>query len=393
MSGENSSNESCYDLQEVPKPALAVHALVISVIIMATVAGNGLILLLVAKFKVLRTRSVLAKLSLTCADILWCLCFHVPALVSATATGWVFGEFGCSAFGLLSVQFLLTRWLVLAVVCIDRFSTVRFPFSYTKYSKPMLVVLTVSAWILPFLLAFFPAVTSLSRGEFRANIPTCLYRCEDSDAGCRFYYGIVVSSSFVIGSVVPTVLYVWLYKRARSLRPAAVVLGQLALQPATGIVTGHTLLSTNPDKWSRDIHGYLTFILILVTFVVTSLPAYLSQIFRSANFESWCRIPIYVHFVIQLVFLSSTALDPLVIMRDRDFWRCFKRMFCCWKSVNPFTEELYLHTTNTRRQSVVALMSPMSNSSNDGGLLVTSGDSIHAPTQLNTETTHNQAIS
>ena len=382
MDSDNWSNDSCYDLQEVPRAALAVHALLVSVVIAATLAGNGLILLLVAKFKVLRSRSVVAKLSLTCVDVLWCLCYHAPALVSASASGWVFGELGCSAFGLLSVQFLLTRWLVLAVVCIDRFSNVRFPFSYAKYSKFLLVVLTVTALILPFLLAVFPVISGLSREEFRPNIPTCLYGCETS--ACRLYYGIVVSSSFVIGVVIPTVLYVWLYRRARSLRPTAVVLGKMALQPATGLITNHTLLSSHPDKWSRDIHSYLTLILILVTFVVTSLPAYVSQIVRSANVEAWCQIPIYIHFIIQLVFLSSTALDPLVIMRDRDFRQCLKHMFCCWKTVNPYHENLSLHSTNIRRQSVDTLSSPLSNGSNEG--LVSLQDLTPTSNHIQTQT-------
>lgn len=385
MYSENLSNETCYDLREVPRAALAVHALLVSVIIAATLAGNGLILLLVAKFKVLRSRSVVAKLSLTCADVLWCLCYHAPAVVSASATGWVFGDFGCKTFGLFSVQFLLTRWLVLAVVCIDRFSNVRFPFSYTKYSKFVLVVLTIAAWILPFLLAFFPPITGLSHEEFRPNIPTCLYRCENR--ACRFYYGIVVSSSFIVGVVVPTVLYVWLYRRARSLRPTAVVLGKMALQPAAGLITGHTLLSNNPDKWSRDIHSYLTLLLILVTFVVTSLPAYIFQSIRSANPDAWCRIPIYVHFVIQLVFLSSTALDPLVIMRDRDFQQYLRHLCCGCKTVNPYPENLSLYSGNIRSQSV-DILSPTSNGSAEGSLL-NLRDSTHTSTSLDEHTQSN----
>ena len=347
MSAANSTNETCYDLTELPTAVLAVYALLISVVIAATLAGNGLILVLVAKYKVLRNRSVVASLSLILADVLWCLCYHAPALVSTSYAGWAFGDMGCSAFSLLSVEFLLTRWLVLAVMCIDRFNTVRFPFSYAKYSKCTLTVLTVAAWLLPFLIAFFPAVSKISKGAFRPNIPTCLYSC--SAMFCRFYYGILVSLSFVVGAVIPTILYVWLYRRARSLRTAPVVLGQMALQSATGPITKqHATLSHShiyPDRWSQDIHGSLTFILIVVTFMVTAVPAYMSQIFRSTDYEDWCRIPIFVHFVVHLIFFSSTALDPLVIMRDRDFRQCLKHMLFCRKSINPFPEgELTHHT-------------------------------------------------
>ena len=337
MSGVNSTNETtCYDFDQVPKPALAVHSSLIALIIFATLLGNGLILVLVARYKVLRSRSVIANLSLTFSDLLWCLCYHTPALVSSSRAGWAFGDTACTAFGILSIEFLLTRWFVMSVVCVDRFSTVRFPFSYTKYSKCILAVLITMAWILPFILASLPEISNLADCEFRPNIPTCLFSCDNRL--CRFYYGVVVSLSFVLGAVIPTILYVWLYRRARSLRPAAVVLGQMALQPATGAATGHHLPYSYPDKHSRDIHGYITFILILVTFMVTAAPAYLAQILRSSNYYVWCRIPIYVHFGIQLIFFSSTALDPLVIMRDRDFQKCLKHMLYCRQAIDLYPD-------------------------------------------------------
>jgi hypothetical protein len=351
MSGLNSTaNETCYDLNEVPEGALALHATLIAVIIAATLLGNGVILLLVARYKVLRSHSVIANLSLTFADVFWCFFYHFPALVSASSAGWLFGETGCAAFGILSVEFLLTRWLVMAVVCVDRFSTVRFPFSYAKYSKCLLLVLTTAAWILPFILALLPVVSKLSQEEFRPNIPTCLFQCENQI--CRLYYGLIVSLSFVIGAVIPTGLYIWLYRRARSLRPTAVVLGHMALQTVAGPDTNQPLSPSHHDRWSREIHGYITFILILVTFMATAAPAYLSQIFRTTDYEDWCKAPIFVHFVIQLIFLSSTALDPLVIMRDQDFRRCLKHMLCCGRQVDPSLENIVPQASNLHRTSL-----------------------------------------
>ena len=332
MTGSNSSNATttCYDLGEAPAAILAIHTSLIAVIVLVTLLGNGLVLIQVARYKVLRTRSVIASLSLIVADVLWGLCYHFPALVSAASSGWQFGKIGCSAFGLLSFEFLLTRWLVMAVICVDRFCTVRFPFSYTKYSKCIIVVLTVAAWVVPLLLAFFPIAAKFSHGSFRPNIPTCLFNCQDADRLCRLYYGVVISFSFIVGAIVPTILYVWLYRRARRLRPTTVVLGQLSLQTAIGpLGTNQTVCDNHTDRWSREIQGYITFILIVMTFVATASPAYALQIFRTTDFEDWCKIPIVVHFIVQLIFFSSTALDPLVIMRDQDFRRCLKHMFCC----------------------------------------------------------------
>lgn len=349
MNGQNTSrstNETCYELDKVPTALLAIHASAIAVVITATLLGNGLILVLVARYKILRSRSVIASLSLILADIFWGLCYHFPALVSASAAGWQFGKTGCSVFGLLSIEFLLTRWLVMAVVCIEKFCTVRFPFSYEKYSKCILVVLITTAWVLPFILSFLPAILKLSQAGFRPNIPTCLYSCEG--AICRLYYGTIVSFSFILGAIVPTILYMWLYRKARLLRPTAVVLGQMALQTASGPATNQHPPSGHFEWWSR---GHSTFVLILITLVLTSLPAYMIQIFRTTDYESWCRIPIFVHFIVQLIFFLSTALDPIVIMRDQDFRHCLKHMFCC-REDNSFVMDIGYQSDAAHRTSI-----------------------------------------
>ena len=327
----NSASQNCYDLREVPEYLLALHATVIAVIILATLVGNALLVLLVARYKVLRSHSMIASLSLTLADVLWGMSYHFPALVSASYLDWPFGQDGCTAFSFLNFEFLVTRWLMMAVICIDRFSTVRFPFSYEKHSKYVIIVLTTAAWILPVVLAIIPILAKFSRETFRPNVPTCLFGCEDSNVLCRMYYGLAVTLSFIIGAIIPTILYVWLYRRARRLRQST-VLGHLTstLHTTSGPVVRQSIANSSPPVGlSREIQGYITFVLILVTIVITALPAYISQIFRTLAFESWCKIPIVVHFIIQLIFFSSTALDPLVIMRDRDFRLCLKDLFCC----------------------------------------------------------------
>ena len=371
-------NSSCYDLESVSRPILGLHGFFIAVIVLVTLTGNGVVLSLVVKYRSLRSRSTIATVSLVVADVLWGLCYHFPAFVSVAAVGWPFGgDEGCAAFGLLSFEFLVTRWLVMAVVCFDRFCTVRFPFKYDRHSKYVITLLTAAAWILPFLASFFPQVVKFSHESFRPNVPTCLYGCADSDKLCRFYYALVISLSFVLGAILPLLLYVWLYKRARSLKWPRVEMGHTnqqhtAQQTRDGVREDSTpSIRQQHEGPIRDLQAYATFILIVVTLVVTALPAYTSQIFRSADYDNWCKIPIIVHFVIQWIFLSSTALDPLVIMRDRDFRHCLKDMFCYkrWRrgivdapaesqdlqsrSIDPFPNiHMIMHTNSNGSQNL-----------------------------------------
>ena len=320
-------NSSCYDLESVPRLILGIYGVLIAVVVLVTLAGNGVVLVLVMRYKRLRRRSTIASMSLVVADILWGLCYHFPAFVSVTAVGWPFGDGGCVAFGLLSFQFLVTRWLVMGVVCFDRFCTVRFPFSYDKHSKCVITLLTAVAWVLPFAASFSPQFIQLSRESFRPDVPTCLYSCASSERLCRIYYALVVTLSFLLGVILPLLFYIWLYKRGRLLKLPRIQLGHTIPPHTTLQMTSASRENKPPSK--QDLQAYATVTLIVVTLIVTALPAYTSKIFWSADYDNWCKIPIIVHFVIQLIFLSSTALDPLVIMRDQDFKYCLKDMISC----------------------------------------------------------------
>jgi hypothetical protein len=146
---DNSSTEFCYSFDDTPLGAEVLHIAVLSVIVLLSLLANGLVLLLVARYKQLRRRSTMVSLSVVVVDILLTVTFTVPVLVTAAIEDWVFMDEGCVFFGTFSFQFLMTRWLIMAILCVDRFSTVRFPFSYKKYSKKILFVLIFLAWLIP----------------------------------------------------------------------------------------------------------------------------------------------------------------------------------------------------------------------------------------------------
>ena len=327
---DNETNISCYSLDSTPQAALAVHSSLLAVIVVASLLANGLVLLLVAKYKKLRCRSVIVSLSVVTADLLLTVNYTLPALVTAAFQRWPFTETGCKAFGMMSVEFLITRWLIMALLCIDRFCSVRFPFKYDQYNKQILIILTATAWLLPFLFAI-PVLTGFAKGVLRENHPTCFVGCREGQRtfqSCTLFYACVFTFSFAVGCVMPIGLYAWLYWKGRKLRHSTLVLGRVSVQIASGAVVSQPI-AHNFASNSREARALFTFILIFVTFFVTAMPAYLLQLIRSASLTAHCKIPIYVHFIIIELLMSSSVLDPLVIMRDRDFRTCIKRMFCC----------------------------------------------------------------
>lgn len=320
-----SNNTACYDLEEAPQWLLTIHIIVASTIIAASLIGSGLVLLLVAKYKELRSRTVIASLSVVVVDLLFDLNYHFPAVISTIAKRWLFSDVGCVAIGFMGYEFFITRWFIMAVLCTDRFCTVRFPFSYEKYSKCVLVVLTITAWVLPFLLTIPGVIPNFGNFGFRPNIPTCAVDCQNDR--CKAYFRAFTTISFVIGGIIPIVLYSWMYCRARKLRPTALVLGRLSVQVASGAIVNQPVAQV--EQHSREFRAVLTFALIFVTVLVTEIPAYIFLILRTVNLKVWCRIPLVVHFIGIEIFFLATALDPMLILRDRDFRRCLSKLCCC----------------------------------------------------------------
>ena len=330
-----SGNGSCYMLSEAHPAALVVHAVCLAMIIVFSFAGNGLVLLLVVRFKELRVRSTVVSLCLVVADLLLTLCYTFPAMVTAGTREWVFREAGCIAFGFLASDVLITRWLTLCLLCLDRFCSVRFPFSYTRRGKWPMIILACLAWFVPFVLSAVP-VHVFTNFEVRDGQPTCLPTCQSHNLSnlCRLYYGGIFTATFIIGTIIPIILYSWLYHKGRRLRKSAKhSLGHHTVKIASSIVV---LQHKEEQNSTREKQATITFALLFVAVMFTGMPGYLLQLARSTGLAFYCEIPIYFHFISTEVFLCASALTPLVIMRDQTFRACLAKLCCCRKKTSDF---------------------------------------------------------
>lgn len=347
---------NCSSLESTSTWILVVHSIANVVQVIASFIFCSLVLVLVLKYKKLQRRAVIVSLSLIAADVLLVCSYHFPAFTSTVAVSWPFEFIGCEIFGFLSTTFILTRWYMMSVLCADRFFTVRYPFSYEKYSKAILTILTLTAWIIPVLISM-TCLNILSSVAFRPNVPTCLFYAPTPDKG-QVFFSVMTSISFLVGCILPTALYVWLYYKARKLRPSATKLGQVTVQIAAGTVIQVPLGPLERDKNER--RALVTFVLIFITFFLTSAPVFSLQTLRTISIDVWCEVPISVHFILVQLFLSSTMLDPILIMRDRDFRKCLKLLFSCKNGTDSDfdTAQLYASETyHSRRSDSVDMIS------------------------------------
>lgn len=347
---------NCSSLEDVPMWTLVLHSIANVTQILASFICCALVFILVMKYKKLQCRAVIVSLSLISADILLVCSYHMPALTSTVIVAWPFEFIGCEIFGFLSTTFILTRWYMMSVLSADRFFTVCYPFSYEKYSKVILTLLTLAAWIVPVFISM-TCLNILSSVAFRHNVPTCLFYAPTPEKGLLFF-SVMTSISFLVGCILPTVLYVWLYHKARKLRPSATRLGRMAVQIAAGTVIQVRLGSLEKDRHER--RALVTFVLIFITFFLTSAPIFFLQLLRGISIDLWCKVPIFVHFMFVQLFLSSTLLDPILIMRDRDFRICLQHLFSCHSDLESDHDTAQIYASDTyysRRSDSVDMIS------------------------------------
>ena len=327
---DNETVYNFFNLSKVHHVAIALQMTFISVVIAGGIVGNVAVIFLVLKDKRLRYRSVIAGLSIVFVDLLLSIFYHGIILTNTLMRGWSYGEESynsCRTYGILTTYLLYVRWIALNVIVTDRFLTVKFPFQYERHSRVILVTITVLLWLVPAILAGFFALPIVGV-TFRANVPTCLPSCNNTDYQllCKLLNAAALTIVVFFGGVVPPVLYCWMYHKGRKMR-AMYTLGKLSLTVTSGIALRDNT-PAQADKSSREHQALLTLFLIFLSVFLTSLPSYFFLLLRQISICAFFRTPIYFHFVISDIFIISTALDPIILMRNQDFRIALKELIC-----------------------------------------------------------------
>ena len=333
---------------------LVLQSIFLAATVVGSLAGNSFILLLIARHRSLRYRSINVCLSAVITDLLLVVVFHLPALISVAAKRWVFGDIGCTITGFIAFYLIYVRWMSMAVIALDRFFYIIYSLTYDNWSKPFLIALTINAWIMPFIL-HIPSIFGYGTFSFRPGFSQCTIDC-GHDLKCYEMFVAGFSIQFLVGAILPTSLYLAMYAISWTKRRKRIIMGT-SLQPVnengsnTNILSGQSLdqplQSHGFNFWSkREIHALVTFLLVFVALLATNIPVYALTIMRRGFAVQYQRVPIWVHFIIIDLFYLSNLLDPLLIMRNRDFRKVIVQMF--QKLISSFRSN-----NKMRRPSVV----------------------------------------
>ncbi len=333
---------NCYDLSERPQWQLYGHAAIITIIAVMSIVESTLYFILISKHKKLRYRSSIIAIAVVFVNIGLIVTFHLPVLVSAAFGEWKFSFTGCQIFGFLSNDFLLTYWLNMGILALDKLCMTHFSI-YPKRSKCFLILLIVASWIAPILLSTI-TVDEYSIVVFRQNAPTCVPYFPENNKGSILLFSMGVISGLV-GGAIPFAIYVWIFFKDYK----TLCLKKLA------IVSRRDTGTDNSHPPNERIPGYSTFVLIFTVSCLTQMPAGLLVMVRWLSLSTWCGIPHEIHFITIELLCSTSALVPIVLMRERNFRVELKRiLLCCSKRPRDVRSENRNRGTITSQQRLQA---------------------------------------
>ncbi|XP_056301269.1 trace amine-associated receptor 13c-like [Danio aesculapii] len=257
-----------------------------------TVCGNLLVIISVSHFKQLHTPANILILSLAVSDLLvgvFVMPFHLSWVIESC---WISGPAMCLIFSFVTFQATCVSVHTVALIAVDRFLALGFPFFYSDQISPIAIcITTLFNWLFSFLYNF---TLLYINGNFTNVI--CQGKC--------LYVVDMVSSliDLLIVFIMPCTLIILLYIRifAIAKKHATAI---RALQVHNSTESSKNKISDKSERKAAMLLGILVFVflLCLLPYFITSLVISYS----SANL-------FHIRDVAVIFFFLNSTINPII---------------------------------------------------------------------------------
>ncbi len=276
---------------------------------------TGLIIFLIIKFKHLQKTTFFLALQMAIFDFLFILIFSPAAVISTIDGKWSIGSHTCNiSGGVFAFIYQLRQWIMFVFVC-DRFSNVFIPFRYKKHGRKVILILCLTALAI----AIISAVPNVILGCFGFNRVVWLctspvYKTCPNFEFCQLLTIISVTLGQIVGSFVPTVMYIALFIKAKKIR--------------NQIMPSDT--QEEAEQRKRDRKANITFFTLFLSLVGVNTPSFVAYFVIILLLAPLGIQPpetlILVLSLLQEVYILLPIIDSIAIMRNPDMRKAIKML-------------------------------------------------------------------
>ncbi len=277
-----------------------VRGILIAAKVLIVIVGlpiNWFLILLVIKNKTLHTLSFAVAMQVVVLNVFIVSILVSLNIISLSANRWLFGEYVCAVNGALNLLTYFTRIFLMLVLVIDRFMTVSIPYFYPKYRRKVVFIMSSIVWLLlgSYCIILLPGMLDCyaysSFGYLCLATPSCSPVCNITLN--------VVSMLLIPAIIVPTILYVVLFRIARKSRSD------------TAVAANDT--QSGAREWRAICLMFAAlFLLIVLLFIWIGIYFLVSLILPVPQ---WFDL---VTLGFLDIFTLLSIMDPIFIMRNRD---------------------------------------------------------------------------
>ena len=263
--------------------------------------------------KSLRQRGFAVAVQILLANV----AFAVPVLSTsahaALAGDWTLGDGACQFIAFCNQLLQPLRWLLTAVLAIDRALTINRPLKYEKHGAKFVAIASACAFLVAFLIGIIPPIALPTCNEFLNGINSCQLSGERS--ACAIYGYAYFTVLLLVGGVLPFSLYIWMFYKAKN-----------AGRQVVPVQDARIRLSTAASVY---VHGavsrkqLITLFLLFWTLLGCLLPHYVAYIFTyifiSSNLPSTIvDVGGVLIIITQPLYYALIIADPVALMWHKD---------------------------------------------------------------------------
>ncbi|XP_043931077.1 C-X-C chemokine receptor type 2-like [Protopterus annectens] len=264
-------------------------AVVYSVVVMLSVAGNSMVVLVICYDKVHRSSTDIYLLNLAIADLL--IAITLPFWAAYIVSQWIFGEFMCKATSVLQEVNFYSGILLLACISVDRYLAIVRATETVVQKRHLVKFVCIGVWVFAILLSL-PIL--LYRSVFNSAHGGSLVCYELLDASKTERWRIITRFlRHIIGFFIPLIIMIFCYG-----------------------FTLNTLLEMKGKQKQRAMRVIFAVVLsFLICWLPFNITVFIDTLMRTKAINETCNLRAQIDTalpVTQMLGFSHSCINPIL---------------------------------------------------------------------------------